>query len=175
MWHSSIRKTAMLPFPLGACVVLTCIAACGGEAALAPGRPSALHGPLLLVAPANGERFRQNDASLGCSDHETRGYGFRVAFDWRDVSGAAAYKIVFWHTGSQFPAVERVVVESEYAETFCNAFVADFNLDHWVWRVAAVGPANSEAQRDTLWSEQREYGFEPCRLRDTQPCFAPAQ
>src|SRR5436309_15478487 len=107
MWHSSIPKTAMLPFPLGACVVLTCIAACGGEAALAPGRTSALHGPLLLVAPANGERCRQNDASLVCSDPDTRGAGRRVAFAWRDVSGPEAYNMVFWHTGSTCPAEDR--------------------------------------------------------------------
>ena len=133
-----------------------------------------LQGPLALVSPAHGERFRQNDASLGCSAHAARGHGFRIAFDWRKVSGASAYKVVFWHRGSQFPAVERVVLEPTYSQTLCNAFVIDANLDHWAWRVAALGPARGSL-RDTLWSEEREYGFEPCRLRDTLPCFAPPE
>jgi hypothetical protein len=139
-----------------------------------PSEPAVrLEGAVALVRPASGERFRQNDASLGCADHAARGHGFRIAFDWQEVDKAEGYKIVFWHRGSMFPAVQQVVTESSYEVTMCNAFVADFNLDHWVWRVAAFGPAPNRAPADTLWSEEREYGFEPCRLADGTPCSAP--
>src|SRR6185503_13841708 len=83
--------------------------ACGKDLPNAPTRRLTLEGPLALVSPADRERFKQNDASLGCEAHPARGYGFRVAFDWRDVKDAAGYKVVFWHTGSAIPAVERVV------------------------------------------------------------------
>ena len=151
------------------------LAACASESPNAPVRRAGLEGPLALVSPADRERFKQNDSSLGCDAHPARGYGFRLAFDWRDVKDAAGYKIVFWHTGSAIPAVERVVTVSEFAATWCNAFVIDRNLDHWAWRVAALGPSRNGEAPDTLWSETREYGFAPCRIRDTVPCSAPPE
>lgn len=167
----SRRRSVVVPLLVSTAVLV----ACGGEPPNAPRRQPALEGPLALVSPANGQRFTQNDASLGCAAHAARGYGFRIAFDWRDVRDAVAYKIVFWHVGSTFPAVERVVTSSDYAATLCNAFVADHNLDHWSWRVAALGRAHGDAPADTLWSEAREYGFEPCRIRDSVPCSAPPE
>ena len=151
------------------------LAACVSDSPNAPLRRPGLEGPLALVSPAEGQRFTQNDASLGCSPHAARGYGFRVAFDWRDVKDAVSYKIVFWQKNAQFPAVERIVTTSEFAETWCNAFVIDRNLDHWAWRVAALGASRDGEAPDTLWSETREYGFAPCRIRDTIPCSAPPE
>lgn len=154
-------------------IVVVGLLACNNEPPQAPLTNGQLQGPVSLVSPADGERFKQNDATLGCPDHAARGYGFHIAFDWKDVAGAATYKIVFWHTGSPIPAVQRVVTASTYAETQCNAFVADQNLDHWAWRVAALGPAGDGVPPDTLWSEEREYGFEPCRLSNGDRCSAP--
>lgn len=154
-------------------VWIAVLAGCNGEISQTPRTQTQLHGQVSLVSPTNGGRFTQNDASLGCSAHAARGYGFRVAFDWQAVDGAEVYDVVFWHQGSQFPAVKRTVTTTDYEETECNAFVIDSNLDHWVWRVAAISPANVGGARDTLWSEEREYGFEPCRLASGQPCFAP--
>ena len=151
------------------------VSACGKDLPNAPTRQPTLEGPLALVSPADRERFKQNDASLGCDAHPARGYGFRLAFDWRDVKDAVGYKIVFWHTGSAVPAVERIVTVSEFTGLWCNAFVIDRNLDHWAWRVAALGPSRDGEAPDTLWSETREYGFEPCRIRDTVPCSAPPE
>jgi hypothetical protein len=154
-------------------------AACGHEATT-PVRKSAM--PVVqLVSPEAGGRFRQNDQTLGCLPHATRGSGFRVAFQWRSVEGASSYRVVFWHTGSRLAAIDQEVYQPSHEEIWCNAFVADPNLDHWVWTVAAIGriaPAGSDSggvARDTvLWSEEREFGFEPCRLNDTIPCSAPA-
>jgi hypothetical protein len=160
-------RTAIAAIVISIGTLLAC------EAPQAPKSQTQLHGLVSLVSPADGGRFKQNDASLGCSEHAARGYGFRVAFDWQEVEGAEAYDVVFWHQGSQFPAVKRTITTTEFVETMCNAFVIDVNLDHWAWHVAAISPAGVGGARDTLWSEEREYGFEPCRLANNQPCFAP--
>jgi hypothetical protein len=170
--QSSTRNIARAAALAAASVSIAILPGCAKEPPNAPG-PQTLHGQVALVSPANGGRFKQNDASLGCSEHAARGYGFRVAFDWQAVDGAAEYQIEFWHKGSQFPAVQRAVSTTEYEETRCNSFVIDSNLDHWAWRVAAIGPARDGAPPEQLWSEEREYGFEPCRLSNGQPCFAP--
>jgi hypothetical protein len=137
--------------------------------------------PSLLLSPADKGTFVQNDPSIGCPANATRGYGFRTRFDWADVDGAAEYAVVFQHEGALYPAIVHRTASSEYEQTFCNAFVIDANLEHWTWRVLALGPAKGPASgdsaslpRDTLLaSTTREYGFEPCRLADGQPCSAP--
>ena len=137
--------------------------------------------PNLLITPADKGTFAQNDPSIGCPAHPARGYGFRTRFDWADVEGASAYAVVLQHEGSQYPAIVQRVTASEYTQTFCNAFVADFNLEHWTWRVLAFGPAkgaytgdSASMPRDTLLSSTtREYGFAPCRLADGHACWAP--
>jgi hypothetical protein len=131
-----------------------------------------LAGTLALVAPASGAAFKQNDATIGCPAHATRGYGFAMLFDWSDVPGATKYKVFLKHTGSQYAAVDYAVNESIFAATWCNAFVIDANLTNWTWRVAAFAVDSNGALSDTLWSEERTYKFDPCRLADTTPCYA---
>ena len=149
-------------------VVLTGLVAALGCDGLSTQPWTQLSGPVHLTAPANGGQFLQNDASIGCADHPTRGRGMRLAFDWEDVPGATRYDIELRHTGSAFPAVRYAVGESSYETVACNAFVIDANLENWAWRVAAVGATES----DVLWSEERVYRFAPCRLADATPCFA---
>ena len=150
------------------------VVACGGaDGALVEPH---LEEPSFLVSPADGGRFEQNDSTLGCPANATRGYGFRLSFDWRAVEGADRYHISFWQQDAQYPAVWREVTGTEYIETMCNAFVIDRNLENWRWQVIALGPDDSldVASGDTLtWSEARMFRFAPCRLADGRPCYAP--
>jgi len=143
------------------------LAACGDGAGTAVRRPPA---PDLLLSPVDGGSFTQNDATLGCPAHPARGYGFRVRFDWKDVEGATAYRLRFQQRDAPLAAINDVVVTtSQFEQTRCNAFVVDRNLEHWVWKVAAIA-----APSDTLlWSETREFAFAPCRLADGRACYAP--
>lgn len=174
---STPRHVIACAFALAAIATLGC--ASDREPTTPRGEPVVL-GPVRLLSPAAGGRFVQNDGTLGCTPHPTRGAGFRVAFDWRDVEGAERYRVVFWQRHAQFPAIERDVVASEYEEVSCNAFVADPNVDHWAWKVAAIATIaatdSSATPRDTvLWSEEREFGFMPCRLANGDPCNAPGE
>jgi hypothetical protein len=154
------------------------VSACGRDATT-PVRQAEM--PVVqLLSPERGGRFAQNDPNLGCPANATYGSGFRVAFRWHSVEGASSYHVVFWHTGSRFAAIDREVYQSSHEEIRCNAFVADPNLDQWLWTVAAIGriaPVGSDSgavAKDTvLWSEEREFGFLPCRISDTVPCNAP--
>ena len=134
----------------------------------------------LLLSPENDAVFTQNDPTIGCPAHPTRGYGFRTSFDWKDVEGASEYRIVFHQRDARYAAIERTVTTSEFAETLCNAYVADVNREHWNWQVIALGtiavPGDSgTARRDTvLMSTSREYSFAPCRLASGAACSAPA-
>lgn len=177
----SPRTSRSLPAVLAAFVALGALGALACASDRDPTRPDAVFAPVQLLSPVDGGRFVQNDTTLGCPVHPARGSGFRVAFDWRDVEGAERYRIVFWQRDARFPAIERDVERSEYAEVNCNAFVLDRNADHWIWKVAAVGrivTADSAggAARDTvLWSEEREFGFTPCRLANGVACHAPGE
>ena len=145
------------------CVGIALHAACGDDDPAAP----SMQGPRLLT-PAAGVRFRQNDPTIGCPAHPTAGYGHASAFDWSDVPGAVEYRIVYVHAG-HFPLYDRTVPTSAFAESECNSYVDDLFLDGWSWRVGAVMPLGNGV-RDTLWSESRVNGFEPCRLADGRPC-----
>jgi hypothetical protein len=160
------------------------LAACSRGDATSPERlstrKSAPVDATLLLSPEDNAVFAQNDPTIGCPAHPTRGYGFRTSFDWKDVEGASEYRIVFHQRDARFPAIERTVTSSEFAETMCNAFVADQNREHWNWQVIALAsvavPGDSgTARRDTvLMSTSREYSFAPCRLANGAACYAPA-
>ncbi|MGH7471696.1 MAG: hypothetical protein ACRENP_27400, partial [Longimicrobiales bacterium] len=125
--------------------------------------------PARLLHPLAGVRFQQNDAAIACPQHPTRGHGFRVAFDWQDVTGATEYQLIYSHESALLPMINRSVPLSAFESTQCATFVADGNLDGWTWSVGAVVPV-AGGQRDTLWSESRENGFMPCRLTDGSRC-----
>ena len=153
-------------------VALSCAAAACADPSPGPVLTT-MRGPVKLLTPASGTRFVQNDPAIGCPSHDTRGYGFRLAFDWDDVPGAYRYDIVLKRVGAAYPAINYHVTVSQYEINWCNTFVIDANLDNWVWSVAAIGPGRSAVEPDTLWSEARQYGFEPCRHADDTPCSAP--
>jgi hypothetical protein len=158
---------------LGAAVLSIAAAAACADPLSVP-RVPVLTGTVNLVAPSAGAAFAQNDPSLGCPSHPFRGYGFRTVFDWEDVEGATRYAVRLKHTGSIYAAIDYSVTASELDRTLCNAFVADHNVDNWVWRVAAIADV-PDAAPDTLWSEERLYRFELCRHPDGAPCTAPPE
>lgn len=147
--------------------------ACAHGDTVAPPRLVPLSGTVTLVAPTAGARFAQNDTTIGCPAHPARGHGFRLAFDWADVPDADRYGLLLKKVGALYPAINQSVLQSELTITWCNAFVIDPNLDNWVWRVAAIADHAGAAAPDTLWSEERLYGFQPCRLPGGIPCSAP--
>lgn len=170
--------------PVTAALAALALAPCSRSDATSPDQPAlrkaAPVDATLLLSPENDAVFAQNDPTIGCPAHPTRGYGFRTSFDWKDVEGASEYRIVFHQRDARFAAIERTVTTSDFAETLCNAFVADQNREHWSWQVIALGsvavPGDSgTARRDTvLTSTSREYSFAPCRLTSGAACSAPA-
>ncbi len=154
-----------------ALVAITALTACTKDPN-APRRPR-LPGSVKLLAPQADARIAQNDPSIGCTADPARGHGFRLAFDWEGVAGADGYDIEFKNVRAAVPAVSYHVTESSYERAWCNAFVRDFYLDDWIWRVAAIGIPVGATAPDTLWSEERKYGFEPCRVANDQNCWAP--
>jgi hypothetical protein len=157
-------------------VVLTIAVACADPISVPQGDPlEPFEGSVSLLSPSPGALFVQNDASIGCSSHPFRGYGFRFDFDWEDVSGADRYAIHLKKVGALYPAIDQNVLESAYDAAWCNAFVIDANLNNWVWRVAAIDLRPGGAAPDTLWSEERAYGFAPCRHSGDVPCTAPPE
>jgi hypothetical protein len=168
------RRVPWFPV-IAAAIIVAC-----AEAPIAPLGPEGpggdgLKGPVNLLTPASGALIVQNDPSIACVDHPTRGKGFRLDFDWEDVEGAYAYAIHLQRVGAMYPAVDWRVVNSEFELDWCNTFVIDANLTNWVWRVAAIGMGPDSTAADTLWSDAREYGFTPCRLASGGPCYATAE
>lgn len=131
-------------------------------------------GTVNLLSPTPGSLFEQNDPNIGCTSHPFRGYGFRTAFDWEDVDGADRYAVRLKKVGAMYAAIDHSVIDSDLDLTWCNAFVIDPNLNNWVWRVAAIADRPGAAP-DTLWSEERTYGFAPCRHPGDVPCTAPPE
>ena len=126
---------------------------------------------LWLISPPAGAAVPQNVASLECPAHPYRGYGFELRFDWKDVfegRGAPTYEIVVKNRSATYPVVQRVTTESKLEATFCNAFVIDRNLLGWEWKVSARA-----GNGGLLWTEVREFRFEPCRHAGGVPCTAP--
>jgi hypothetical protein len=161
--------------------ILVLLAGCGESLLVEPEVTEAIEGAevedgptgptdMWLISPPAGAAVPQNVESLGCPAHAYRGFGFELRFDWKDASdasGAPTYEIVVQARGAPYPAVHELTTESQYARTFCNAFVIDRNLPGWEWRVSARG-----GNGDLLWNEVREFRFEPCR-QDGVPCTAP--
>ena len=127
-----------------------------------------------LISPINNATISQNDPTIGCPSHPTRGFGYLVKFDWTDATsphGIAGYEIFAKARTAQFPIVDTFVVPSEFTRASCNVFVIDPNLEGWEWRVRArdrrgqLGP----------WSVTGLFRFSPCRLADDRPCNAPPE
>jgi len=130
--------------------------------------------PLTLIRPEAGARIAQNDATLGCSAHPYRGYGFRWDFVWSAVESAAPvyeYSLFVQHKGSVYPAVSALVSDTAWSVADCNAFVIDRNADDWYWLVQAWDSVGTlVAASDTGW-----FGFQSCLLANGQHCYAPPE
>jgi hypothetical protein len=125
---------------------------------------------ITLLAPATGASVPQNDSSIGCPTHRTRGYGFRIRFAWTRSTHAAtaAYRLRVQQRAAGNPLLNLVVSGTEYTSTHCHTFVADAYVADWVWTVQAVDRAGTAVQS----SDEGHFQFAPCRLAGGEPCSA---
>lgn len=176
--RSTARTKRML---LGVAAAVASLTGCDD----APTRssPPATTGPAPVVvltrpaveAPIGGAAIPQNVASEGCAFHPDRGHGFQIVFRWRPSEasrGVAGYEIVAQHLGSERPMVDTFFPSPGGATTMtwtsCRGYVADANLDGWVWRVRARDTSGSVSD----WSDPASFRFEPCRINRRQACSA---
>ena len=125
-----------------------------------PSRPA-------LLAPEADAVIPQNDPATGCTAVPGVGTGLRVAFDWADVDAPAGldyYEIHAQRDGATIPIVDTTTRASQHVHMACGAYVADQNLDNWVWRVRAVDLRGQASD----WAERR-YSYAPCRI-GRRPC-----
>jgi len=123
-----------------------------------------------LVAPIGDQAISQNDPTIGCPFHPTRGYGFRILFDWTDSSSDVkieGYTVFAEHEGATFPLVNTFVPDSQFVFKRCNSFVSDPNLEGWRWRVRARDVSGTWGE----WSPFASFSFEACRI-DGSACSA---
>lgn len=126
---------------------------------------------IALTTPVANGLIPQNVTGLGCDPHDTRGYGFRIRFEWGTngpEADGAEYHLFAKRSGARYPIVDELVTETTFTETSCNTFVADPNLEDWEWKVRTIAPDGTPGP----WSEVRPFHFEPCRLEDGRPCHA---
>lgn len=129
--------------------------------------------PLTLLTPAPEAHIPQNDTTMGREPHPYRGSGFQIRFAWTSADTplpVAAYHLYVKKDAAQYPMVDVMLSETEVHLQLCNAFVADFSLPGWYWRVAAL---DSNAA-PLVESETRWFAFLPCRLAGGAACSAPA-
>lgn len=125
-----------------------------------------------LLSPAHTAQIDQNDPAIGCPAHPTRGYGFRLDFDWTDATsdeGIAGYKLVVKGRLATRPLIDQFVTESAYSFLACNAFIDNMNASTgFNWSVQArdrkgnLGPINDEGF----------FVFNLCILNDGSLCHA---
>jgi hypothetical protein len=127
---------------------------------------------VVLVSPAADTPVPQNVATIGCSPHFSRGYGFSITFQWKtdhrsDISG---FFLRAFHEGATIPIVSTFMPGADatsYTSRSCNAFVADVNLAGWHWSVTATDSQGNPV----IWA-QGTFSFAPCRLADGAACYA---
>ena len=117
--------------------------------------------PILLAPEANAV-IPQNDLNSGCPFDVERGAGYRIDFDWADLAapaGLVGYEIQVQRQQTPDPLVYASVKTSEYHLQRCGGYVADQNLEGWVWSVRGV----DRLGRLGPWAE-RPFSFAPCRI-----------
>lgn len=125
-----------------------------------PARPT-------LLAPDADAVIPQNDPTAGCAFDGSRGAGFRIAFDWADVSasaGPARYEIRMQNEDASLPAVNTITETSDYVHLACSTYVVEHFLEGWVWKVRAIDRTGQVGE----WAERR-LSFAPCRI-GRRPC-----
>lgn len=120
-----------------------------------------------LRTPQPGAQIPQNDAGTGCTFNPTRGFGFKIACDWADVSGTTQHRVQMKHQSASVPLVDTVVGQSAHLTVHCDGFVADPNLTGWSWKVQSFASGSWGA-----FSEPRPSESLPCRLAGGTPCYA---
>jgi hypothetical protein len=141
----------------------------------APNQGYVVEYDVILQVPTNNAVIRQNRSDIGCSlivGGETRGFGYRIDFDWSDASRAViGYELFATKVGALLPIVNTTVAGSSFTLTSCNSFVEDQNLQGWEWRVRAKYSEVSFGN----WTTPAPFSFEPCRLPDGSACRVPPQ
>ena len=80
-------------------------------------------------------------------------------------AGLAGYQVVVHGPRSpNLPIVDTRVLASEYVSLDCGGYVADPNLEGWVWKVRAFDRSGQTSE----WSERR-FHYGPCRVNG-RPC-----
>jgi hypothetical protein len=124
----------------------------------------------VLLTPIGNASIQQNDPTIGCPFYPSRGYGFRIFFDWTDSSsqvGIAGYEIFAERESALVPIVDAFVTDSQLTVVSCNTFVIDQNLEGWRWRVRARDNSGNLGE----WTAFAQFRFAPCRIEGT-PCSA---
>jgi hypothetical protein len=182
-----VKIQRVLSLDAVAVVAAAAISICAGAACIqTPTRPSPEQEPApeapRPISPPGPLAVRQNDPTTGCvSLGPNRGSGFKIDFAWAPVAGAVSYLACYWHgdlqdvscsrapfTGFAGPNAYIHTSESRATVVQC-AFVADFNLSDWHWKVAARFPSSGWG----AYSPTVDFTFPPCRLLDGRPCSAP--
>lgn len=123
-----------------------------------------------LLTPPAEFAVRQNDPTIGCPVHESRGYGFQIRFAWIASTHAATarYRLIVRKRSAQNPLVDETVSDPEYVLAMCGSFVSDANLDGWQWSVDALDAVGTVVQSSGVFN----FRFSPCRLASGRACFA---
>jgi hypothetical protein len=115
------------------------------------------------MAPIGAQSVAQNNPNIGCPSDPSRGYGYRIVFDWTDSSSDVAiegYDIFVEHQGSTIPLVNTFASDSQFELVSCNSFVVDANLGGWRWRVRARDVSGTMGD----WSPFSSFTFAACRI-----------
>ena len=123
----------------------------------------------VAVAPAPNTVIAQNNPSIACPPHISRGSGYRIDFDWTSVAsanGPVTYRLVLKRRQDAAPLFETNADDSAFSLVSCNAFVADDALDGWEWRVRATDAAGVVSP----FSVAGVLRFAPCRLSNGETC-----
>lgn len=124
----------------------------------------------VLLTPINNNVIEQNNPNIGCSFNQAFGFGYRIFFDWTDSespNGIWRYHLFVMNANAIFPIIDTTVFDSEFTFISCNSFIADFNLNDWIWSVQAedfIGILSPVAEGT--------FRFEPCRHTGGASCFA---
>ena len=125
-------------------------------------------GGIDLIAPAEGAVIRQNDPTIGCPDHEYRGHGYQIRYEWSpsSLSTTAEYRVWVRRREVRYPAGHWVLNRTDVTANKCRTFVIDRNLDNWEWFVMALDGVGRPIEASHIG----HFSFAPCRRSTGEPC-----
>ena len=126
-----------------------------------------------LLTPIGNVTIRQNDPESGCAFDPTRGYGYKIIFDWSDSTAATGirgynFALVVYPNQSPVYVYQTFVEGSTLAYVKCNEYLPDGQLERWGWFVKAEDRDGNSSE----WSPRGDFRFEPCRIGGV-PCYEP--